>query len=575
MKRVISVILSAMILFGVLSPAAGAIDARELPVIIIGGFSSGQLYIDYGEETEEKVWGMEASAMLEQTASDLKNFVPALLGMLLAGDFETMGKVLGNGGSVILEKLYCNIDSSSVYPIETYPADPAVSTYSYLSENGLDVHILEKELSEYAVEETNGDNVFFFQYDMRLGMVDISAQLRDFVDAVLEYTNEEKVNIFGISYGGYILGSYLSLYGTEGKVNNAVLDVPALGGTSFAKRFFTANTEFPVYDLIRFAELVIGFETNLAPLFVKTEFNRIEVLAKAFLNEIMDLPYFWGSLWDLLTPEDYEELKPLLLDSEASAELIRKSDIVHHEIMPNYRKNFLACMEKGVNISIICNYACQNAFGGEQYGDMLLDAAAVSGAEVVDYGEHFEDGYTACAEVCSNASHNHISPSMEIDASCAYLPEHTWFVKDQFHGMYAKDSITFELVCTLLFADERADVYTYDEFPQFISSNNNILDVSAEFDSKVNGYLDGSETALIVKNISTKPILLTSVVCDGADIKFNIPHNRIISAGESLELSFDGEIPDAVRKHIEVKIDYIMPVLGVPMSSRTVDFSII
>lgn len=576
MKKTVSAFLAVVILLlGVLSPAAGAVQASELPVIIIGGFSSGQLYVDYGEETEEKVWGMEASAMLEQTASDLENFVPALLRLMLLGDFETMGRVLGNGGSIILEKLYCNEDSSSVYPIETYPADPAISTYTYLSENGLDVHILEDELSEHAVEKVGGDNVFYFQYDMRLGMVDLAAKLKDFVDAVLEYTESDRANIFGISYGGYILGSYLSLYGTEGKINNAVLDVPALGGTSFAKRFFTANTEFPIYSLISFAELAIGAESNLAPIFKNTQFKRIEVLARAFLNEIMDLPYFWGSLWDLLTPEDYEELKPLLLDSESSAELIRKSDIVHYEIMPNYRKNFLACMEKGVNISIICNYASQNAFGGEQYGDMLLDASAVSGAKVVNYGEHFEDGYTACGTVCADSEHNHISPSMEIDASCAYLPENTWFVKDQFHGMYAKDENTFELVKTLIFAQERADIYTYEQFPQFLISENPYYDVTAGFDSDVHGYVDGGETAFTITNISTKPLVLTSVICEGIDIDFNLPFDCRIPAGESLTVSFDGEIPKAQRKHFEVEISYLMPTLGVPSASRTIDFSVV
>ncbi len=576
MKKALSIFLATVILLlGVCAPIANAQQISKLPVIILGGFSSGQLYIDYGEESEEKVWSFEVSAALKQTASDLENFVPALLRLMLLGDFATMGSVAGNGGKIILEKLFCKEDSSSVYPLETYPADPAISTYTYLKENGLDEHILEKPLAEYVAGKIGGDNVFFFQYDMRLGMVDLSALLKDFVDAVLEYTGSDRVNIFGISYGGFLLGSYLSLYGTEGKVYNAVLNVPALGGTSFAKRFFTAETDFPLYSLISFAELAIGLETNLAPLFKNTQLDKIEVLAKAFLNEIMALPYFWGSLWDLLTPEDYEELKPLLLDSNASAELIRKSDIVHHEIMPNYRKNFLACMEKGVNVSIMCSYASQNAFGGEQYGDMLLDAAAVSGAKVVTYGERFEDGYKACGTVCGKASHNHVSPSMEIDASCAYLPENTWFVKDQFHGMYAMDENTFSLVKTLLFAEERADIYTYEEYPQFLLSENAYYDVTAGFDSDVHGYVEGDEKEFTVTNISTKPMVITAVECEGIDLDFNLPANRAVLAGESITFSFDGEIPEAQRKHFSVKISYLMPTVGIPTASRTIDFSVI
>ena len=197
MKKALSIFLATVILLlGVCAPIANAQQISKLPVIILGGFSSGQLYIDYGEESEEKVWSFEVSAALKQTASDLENFVPALLRLMLLGDFATMGSVAGNGGKIILEKLFCKEDSSSVYPLETYPADPAISTYTYLKENGLDEHILEKPLAEYVAGKIGGDNVFFFQYDMRLGMVDLSALLKDFVDAVLEYTGSDRLNIF-------------------------------------------------------------------------------------------------------------------------------------------------------------------------------------------------------------------------------------------------------------------------------------------------------------------------------------------------------------------------------------------
>ena len=271
-----------------------------------------------------------------------------------------------------------------------------------------------------------------------MGGYDIANELSDYVNAVLKYTGAKKVNIFGMSYGGFVVGAYLSLFADSAPINNAVLDVPALGGTSFAKRFFLGEVDFPVASLISLGENILGKETDLAPLFDGVKLPRVEALASAFLKRISVLPLHWGSLWDLLTPESYEQLKPVMLDGEASAELIRKSDVIHHEIMPNYRSSFLRCMERGANVSIICNYVDYTAFGGDRLADMLLDASQVSGAVCPSVGKRFPRGYSAVCTVCTDSKHDHVAPSMKIDASSAYLPENTWFVDAVSRHLYAR-----------------------------------------------------------------------------------------------------------------------------------------
>ena len=238
---------------------------EKIPLITVGGYASSQLY-DYSGDEPQQVWPFDPQAALKQTASDLPNFTISLL-KFLCGSSESLGNAVADGGMKILEKMFCNEDGSSVYNVNHYPNDPALTNYKYLTDSGRLDLVREKNLSAAAAERIGGENVFSFQYDFRMGGYDIANELSDYVNAVLKYTGAKKVNIFGMSYGGFVVGAYLSLFADSAPINNAVLYVPALGGTSFAKRFFLGEVDFPVASLISLGENILGKETDLAPLF--------------------------------------------------------------------------------------------------------------------------------------------------------------------------------------------------------------------------------------------------------------------------------------------------------------------
>lgn len=575
MRKLVSIVLCVILTVATVCPQIFAAQAlSDAPAVLISGYASSRLFTDYGEKNQSVVWPFAVISALKQTLSDLPNFTASLFKMV-GGDFETMGATIANGGEIILENMLCNPDGSSKELLETYPNDPVLSNYEYLLNNtdGKDIH--EKELAQALADEIGARNVFIFHYDYRLGGYDISAQLNTYIKDVLEYTGARKVNLFGLSYGGFIVGVYLSLYGTNAEVHNAVMSVPALGGTSFTRRFFEGNTDIPLRMLLSFAETAIGGESNLAPLFENTDMTNINSLASSFLTEIINLPLYWGSMWDLMTPEDYNELKEEWLDSEANAEIIRKADIIHNDVMQSYKENFEACRQCGTNISILCSYGASTAFGGDVLGDVLLDSTGVSGAKCAKLGERFSDGYSAVGGSCSVPGHNHVSPSLEIDASCGYLPENTWFINGQYHGLYAFDSVSFSLVKKLMRAQDEITVHDLEEYPQFLDSDNAYLGVSARFDSSTPGYLDSGDEKLIVTNISEKtPIILTDIVCNGIELDFIMPDDRTLSPGESVEVDFNAALPEADRRYFSITVDYLKPAVGLSANSRTVDFSL-
>lgn len=563
MKKTICMILAATVI--ILSALPVSAQRPDYPVIIVSGYSSGNLYENFGTESQKTVWPFGAGDAIGQTLRDLPNFVRCLITFLL-GNGAPLGVTVAQGGEIILEKMYTNPDGSSKYNVVHYPNKPEISSYGYLLRNAPD-EINEPELCKYCAGKVGKNNVFLFQYDFRMGAYDSALELSAYIKEVCKYTGSKKVDIFGLSFGGFITGAYLSMFKKSAPVNNAVLDVPALGGTSFTRRFFMGETEFCTKSLIALAESLIGGETNIAPVLKNLDLSRIEPLAEAFLKEIRELPVYWGSLWDLLTPEDYRELKPKFLDKKASRELIRKSDIIHYDIMKNYRSNFLECMKRGINISVICNYVDYTAFGGEKLADMLLYAERTSGAVCSGAEKRLPDGYKPARTVCKNKSHNHLAPSMQIDASTSYLPEHTWFIKDEYHGCYAKDPYGFNLIKTLLFAEKRMNIRTNPDYPQFNYSRAPYRSVAADFSGCKPGYIGRDEGKLTVSNLSEKMnIIVVDIRMDG--MKFTLPAGRVLAPGKTLTVKYEGEKPGSYEA---LTVYYVKPALGKDIYQRSID----
>ncbi len=553
--------MAVLLAAAVAAPAFAAGD--QTPTVIVPGYSSCQLYYHYGKPDQEQVWPFAAKDAVVQTVKDTPNVLYSLVCFAL-NNYDPLGRAISGGGQRILQKMFCDSNGNSLYDVTTYPNDPAISNYAYLQKNAPD-DIEEAALCERLAGTIGGENVFVFHYDFRMSSYDSAGQLNDFIKAIRRYTGSKKVNLFGFSFGGLVVGTYLSRYQKTAPVNNVVLNVPALGGTSFARRFILGEAEFPVGSVAGLFEF--GGESNLSGVLQGVSLRRIEKIANAFLKDISVLPLNWGSFWDLTTPEDYNDLKPQFLDSQKNAELIRKCDVVHNNYMKRYVSTFRTLKNRGAKISILCNYVDYSAFGGDVLNDMLVDARSASGAVTAKAGERFEDGYKPVYQTCKNRGHSHVAPSMKIDATSAYLPENTWFIDGQYHGMYTKEPYTFDLVMLLLTTDKAVDIYTDKAYPQFNYSRAAYRAVSADFDGCLPGYMAPNSQTLIIKNTSDdKNILITGVEMEG--VAFRLPRNRLLKPGQRMTVPCSGSLP---KGHTLLKVSYVKPAVGKSVTAREFD----
>lgn len=581
MKKAIAVILSIILALGACGLFASAEDKQEwdgLPMIMVAGYSSSPLLRYNPDGTVDRVWGLDFDAVLGTVLSKTAQ-IAAGLGSWILYSPDYLAKVVGDALPEVLGFLRCNPDGTSVYDIRPYyitpdSCDVEKCCAEWLLEN-MDAGLLpEPDVSAELWEVCGTENFYYCYCDFRMSAESCAANLNSLVEAVCGHTGSDRVNIVSISHGGQVTATYLNLYGDRGRVENATLIVPAIGGAALAADAFAEHIEFDEETLLYFIETGFMLEEDYNWLVRANKLGFLDDLIDALIPYIYDeVLLYWPSLWDFVPAELYEEYKARLLDPAGSAELIRQCDRMHYEIMPSMTRRFGELRENGSNISILAGYDIHSVAGYDCNSDAIITTNASTGAKVADWGYRFADGYVCDGSVCADSSHDHVSPSMTVDVSCGYLPDNTWMVSGFFHGMELFDTYTDSLFRKLAYGGLE-NVYSDPEYPQFHVSTNPSYAVFAAFDDSAEGRLSGADTALVVRNLTTKyRMKIISAEVKGAD--FTLGRCRsYIAPGESVSLAVSGDIPAASRKNIEITVNYRLLGNVTPVGTRTFDFTV-
>lgn len=578
MKKLVSVLLCVCIIGAscvVISSAKTNVngDISDLPVIMVAGYASTSLYKVKPDGTTEHAWGIDVNEILSLVLERIVD-VGKGLGALTVGNAKLLAETVGQGFIDLYSDLALNPDVSSVEELHRYASTAEEANVANIKKehpDGDDILIHERDIIKEIEEYVEDESIFIFQMDWRKGQIFCAKQLDEFVDGVLEYTGKDKVNLYAVSHGGQTAATYLALYGSKGKVNNAVLTIPAIGGAGIAYDLMVNNVKLDEDCLIRFIEHGTMTEEDFEWLVRALEFGFIDKLCKELVPYLRQVLGYWGSLWDFIPTDKYEETKKLLLDPVECAGLIEECDAFHYEVLASLGEKFKECQENGTHISIIAGTGNPIVTGLRENSDGIITVACSTGATVAPFGKRFADGYT---QVNPCGGKYKVSPSMDIDASTAFLPDNTWFVEDFYHGMTLWDYYTIDLAMTLLLTDRISDVYSDPYYPQFRYSSNPSNTVYAEFDNSKQGYVERNASKLIVTNVNRKnSASISAIVCDGADLKFKLNPLKVLKPGESIEIPFSGSLPELSKKEINITI-FFNTTTVTPSNYRTMGFTV-
>lgn len=577
MKKLLSVLLSLTMVLLLLTPAGAEEtqpDALDYPTVVVPGYSSSDLYID-----GEKIWGLDTDSIIKTVLTEIAQFGRGL-GELALQRPEYLADLLGREMVNYVGRLAMNPDGSSVYNVATYDTDPALTQYSYLRAEQGGQHVHEHDIARDIAKlygENGYEHLFAYQQDFRRSMVDCAAALDAYIDAVLEFTGAEKVNIAAVSHGGQTVASYLTMYGLKkNAVNNVLLIVPAIGGAAAAYDLMSETAAIDEETLFYYIENSQLLEEDVNWLVRANRFGILDDLCNMLLHRhVKGILGYWGGIWDFIPAEYYDELKNELLDPVMSAELIAKSDYFHYEILAHVSETFAACIDEGMKIYIVAGAGIPAITGLREQSDMVVTLNASTGAKTAPYGSRFSDGYLQQRTVCADATHNHLSPDMCADVSCGYLPDQTWIVNGMFHGSTWNDPRCRELCKTLFTSNELQSVYSYADYPQFQYSAAPNYAVDAAPDRSPQGYLNSDDTALIVTNLSQKyKMRLISVSVEGIDVSFDVKGLVYLAPGESVTLPLRGTAPAVSLTTADITLNYSLLGSATPLGSRTLTFTV-
>lgn len=576
MKKIICVFLAVCLLVGV-CPMAFAEEAySDYPVIIVPGYGASPLFLENDDGSPgEQVWGW--NIMTDLLLDQVKQKFPGLFTgavMLTVGSARLLGETLGQAMLDMLGKLAFTGDGESVNRITTIPNDPARCRLDVFEDYFDEDLYSEKEIGRAIDDYVPRSQIFNFAVDFRYGPVYNAEKLNEFIGAVKEYTGKEKVNLYAVSHGGQVTAAYLLKYGENKDVANAVLTVPAVGGSYVAYDVLTEQISAQEEDLIVFIENAMYLEQDFEWLLKSQPLEFVDDVLLAAMPYLRQVAGYWESLWDFLPYDCYAEAFDYV-DADECAGLIAKTTDFHENVMVNFGEALRRCRDLGINVNIVAGDSHPTVTGSQVNSDAIIGTASATGAKVAPFGQRFSDGYVCAGDICADETHNHLSPSMEIDASYCYLPENTWFVEGMYHGMTMNEAYAEALVMKLLLTDDLKDVYTDPAFPQFRASENRAWAVYGRFNNTESGYLNGDSVAYTVTNLSDEyGMKILSIAADGLDITFEGDYSGMLAPGESAEFAVKGDIPKIGAARAAVTVTYRLKNSYTPLGYRTFRYTV-
>lgn len=573
MKKILSVTLAIVMVLSAFSMCALAANEEKVPVVLLQGYSGPDLA--YADENGDPIF-VDGKVQLAWPLNfdNLASDIAALLADVTLNDAEITTEI-AKKIKEYLAPIGMNADGTSKNNLVPYPSGAAATRASTLIENGMEEYIPESVVAGMAMEEVGAENVFGFTYDWRKSQVDYAKALDEYIQDVKEITGSDKVDLYGLSHGGQYGTTYLCMYGWKGDVRRAMFGNPATLGNTLCGSIFTGEyLDVPLDEIVEFIEH--GFEYEKDWEWILKIITAEDLIAGA--NAVINDPDLWKgivsipSLWDFVPADYFESAIDYTGLNLSDNQKLYIDTVAYHEVIAD-NDNVANTLKRLQNNGMQIGYVVGNGYtspNGKYNSDILIDTHLSSGSYCAWANETFESDYTQANTNCNNPNHYHISPEFDIDASTGFLPDSTWYVRNQGHGMIMHDEYTKALVHDFLWGNVK-NVYSSKAYPQFNFSQNDGEVAYMRFDKTSVGYHSSNDTALVIKNMSIEStMIIWSVTADNADINFKYSAGMAVSKGDVVSLAVTDSDFDAYPTPIKISITYSL--LNTQMTSATETF---
>lgn len=492
MKRILSCILTVVLIISSVIPAFAWVDANEsrsqIPVIRISG--DGEALYD---QDGKKIFHYKDVANLvkgdsengsdnsEMYKSMAENLLPALAKGLMLNSWDDLYAAL-------------ETEISKIFSNSLLDENGNVTNGSGISQKRKDQMQNKRTYSQKGSKGYFAWEDYWFHYDWRLDPWETADEFHTFVQDIKRTTGCEKVGIAATCLGTNIVMAYVAKYGAK-DIQGIGIDGSVVGGAEILSDVICAKFDVDPPALMRVLRDVEGlgmfsmndFLTATIDMLVQTGLMEgvISTTENIFYDKLVEgvtsalalsTFYTWPNYWACVTPEDYESAKFYVFGEEGSekrtkyAGLIEKLDRYDKNVRQRVPQLLQKIKADGANLGIISKYGFQMipiTSTSNVISDQFASVKRSSfGATTSDVYSTLSDEYIA--KRTAEGKGKYISPDKQIDASTCLYPEYTWFIKGSSHS----DWTCYEI--KIMFEVASADrQLTYNDYPysQFMVYN--------------------------------------------------------------------------------------------------------
>lgn len=470
MKKIISLILSILMIFSLGAPAFAVTNADyTVPTVLIRGDGSDLVTAD-GKNLWPKQIGDEEGDGNEIISSVAEVLLPYFPAGLISGNWEPY---------------YDKFEETMLKFFGDTALDGDGNPVSKGSRIG-DAYHNDNEYSKKTNKIRNGRYDYLsyqYNYDFRLSPYDIMEDLDEFIMAVMKVTGSKKVNLVGRCLGGGFLTCYLDYYikklektGCEPYLKNVMFVAVTSNGCDALNSAFSGTMKFDSLALQRFMSEYIDTETDsiggildTAPFVNEAIMNSYDLLREvgvvdSTLITAADKLYStlyagltprllkaifgtWAGYWTAIDEEHFENAVNLVFGEEGSenrkayAGLVGKIEKYYKEIVLGKEDILDKCEALGVHFGSLVKYGYQ-AYPFVEDPHIISDSLVSLnksgfGITTGKVGIPLDEEYIK--ERTDAGFGEYISLDKNADISTSRFKDTTWVVKNLHHDNWSYD----------------------------------------------------------------------------------------------------------------------------------------
>lgn len=481
MKKILSILMSLVMLVSVFSVAVNAVTPKQVtPVIIVSGLGSREYHKNIGAENESTVF---------PPSPDLGYIIPTALintaMFMLTQNMDFLSNMTAGILDSVFEDMKCDENGNPKHgEVDTFRYPLTVDNYEFDFYND----VPEIAMAGTIADEIGSENVWYFNYDWRIDPWEIADQLKAYIDNAKAATGSDKVVLVPCSMGGVQTMTYVAKYGYE-SIEKVVFMSAAHKGLHFVSELFKGNAYLSQKEIFTFLsrfihigdeevdsvfDFLFGYMSDT--IFLKPVFGFLNKFGNTLANdEVYDALRRtiagWPGMWAFVCADDYDEARAFMTTEATTDAFKAKIDNYHNRVGKNVDGMLSEMQKNGVAIAICSHYnrgIMPFSAASNEEGDYLIETVSTSnGATVAHANEKLPTDYVQAV----NDSHNHLSADRKIDASTCLFPDYTWFIKDMDHVGCPYESEYAELLKWLVTFDGQPTVYDNAKYPQFMQTD--------------------------------------------------------------------------------------------------------